>query len=582
VSQINWDSLISKLLNQWGTPGLAVTILDENEIIYSKGFGHRNLEKDLMMTKDTMHIIASCSKSFTSTAIAMLIDEGKLEWNTPIREYLPKFKMKDPVASRQVTITDMLSHRTGLPRHDMVWVDNLFTYDQILERLPHLEVTADIRKNLQYCNLMFIAASIVVEELTGMKFNDFISKRIFKPLEMSNSNFSVNKMRKTENFATPYTIDYQAKEFKLIECEYVVYDTLTGAGSINASTHDVGKWLRFHLNNGRAGKKQLVSPENLRVTYTPGLDATGCPESMKTQLSRYYPEQDWFSMDAWALGWMNQIYRGNKMISHGGALDGSRSLMIFHPHKGIGVNVIVNQSDTFLASATSYTIIDRLLGLDPVDWRDVFEPLESNLHIIIRESKEHSKKLRRENTAPTHDLQEYVGKYHHPGYGVFETFLKDGSLIIKHGTAEYPLVHYHYNTFQYIIARWEFRELLTFQTDSYGDISGVTMKIDEVLPPILFTRYPDDELTETEFFKKLVGTYELAGQVVEIALKGEKILRYIPTGETGIEIQPVRNMRFRSKEPGLFSITFNCDKFGNVNEFLFISHGQVVPAKRTG
>jgi CubicO group peptidase (beta-lactamase class C family) len=488
--------------------------------------------------------------------------------------------MKDPVASRQVTITDMLSHRTGLPRHDMVWVDNLFTYDQILERLPHLEFTADIRKSLQYCNLTFIAAAIVVEELSGMKFNDFVSKRIFKPLGMSNSNFSVDTMRKSVNFATPYTIDYQAKEFKLEECEYVVYDTLTGAGSINASTHDVGKWLQFHLNDGSVGKSKLVSPENLKVTYTPGLDATGRPESIKTTLSRYYPEQNWFSMDAWALGWMNQIYRGNKIISHGGLLDGSRSLMIFHPHKGIGVNVIVNQSDIFLTSAASFTIMDRLLGLKPVNWRDVFEPLESNFHTVIRENEKHSKKLRREKTIPTHDLVEYVGKYHHPGYRVLETYLKDSSLVIKHGTAEYPLEHYHYNTFQYIIARWEFRELLTFQTDSYGDISGLTIKIEEALPPIFFNRLPEDEMTKTEFLKKLVGTYQLAGQVVIIALKGDSILRFIPTGEPSSELQPVRDLRFRSKVPGLFSITFSRDKSGNINEFLFVSHGQVVPAKR--
>ena len=575
-----WESLISGMLKNWGAPGLAVTILDENKVIYSDGIGYRNLEKNLEMTKNTMHPIASCSKSFTSTAIAMLVDEGKLNWSTPVAEYLPQFKMKDPIASRLVTITDLLSHRTGLPRHDMVWVDSLFKYDQILERLPYLDSTMDIRKGLQYCNLAFIVAAVIVEELSGKRFADFISKRIFSPLGMNNSNFSVDAMRETEDYATPYTIDYKANEFKLIECEYVVYDSVTGAGSINASTSDVGKWLRFHLNNGKSGTKQLVSPENLRMTYTPGLDATGCPESMKTILSRIYPEQTWFNMDSWALGWMNQIYRGHKIISHGGILDGSRSLMIFDPVSGFGVNVIVNQSDTFVASAVSYAILDRLLGLDPVNWREIFEPIEENLHTVIRDSGKHSQLLRKKNTSPNHNLQDYVGKYYHPGNGLLETILTDGTLRVKHGTAEYPLEHYHYDTFQYVINRWEFRELLTFHTDVYGDISGVTIKLEEKLPPIMFKRLPDESMLSPKFLEKLTGRYLLAGQIVEISLNDNNSLRFTPTGQVSTQLEAVKDTRFKSKGSDIFTVTFRGDEFGKFNEFIFVSFGEVILAKR--
>lgn len=580
INSGDWESLISSMLKQWGAPGLAVTILNENEIIYSEGFGYRNIKRNLQMTRDTMHIIASCSKSFTSTTIAMLVDEGKLDWNTPIVEYLPHFRLKDPVTSRLVTIADMLSHRTGLPRHDMIWVDNVVKYSEILERLPHLDLTADIRKQLQYCNLTFIAASMVVEELSGLKFNDFITRRIFKPLGMSRSNFSVDKMRKDNDHATPYTIDYQTDRSELIECEHVVYDSLTGAGSINASTNDVGKWLRFHLNKGEVGGKRLVSLENLWITYMPGLDASGCPESMKTILSKYIPDQNWFSMDAWALGWMNQIYRGNKIISHGGILDGSRSLMIFDSVKGIGVNVIVNQSDTFLTPAISYSILDRLLGLDPVDWRGVFEPIEKHLHTVIRETGENSRLLRKDNTSPQHSLQNYVGKYHHPGYGVLEIIQGDGMLRLKHGTAEYPLEHYHFETFQYKITRWEFRELLTFQTDPYGDISGLAIKIEELLPPIQFKRLPDERMFSTEFLKELVGFYKLAGQAVEISMKEDNTLRFAPSGQKSTQLEPVKGLRFKSKDSDFFTVTFKANESGEVNEFLFVSYGQVIPAKR--
>jgi CubicO group peptidase (beta-lactamase class C family) len=505
----------------------------------------------------------------------MLVDEGKIEWNTPVQEFIPRFRLKDPVASSHVTIVDMLSHRTGLPRHDLVWIDDEFTYDQILDRLPHLDPSADIRLKFQYCNLMYLAASVIIEELSGISYNDFITKRIFKPLGMRNSNFSVTDMLRAPNYSIPYKIDYQKEEFAIVECEFVVNDAVTGAGCINASIDDMGKWLAFHLNNGKAGNKQLVSSENLRMTHNPAIII-----SAQGLLSMQIPDQEWFRMETMALGWGESMYRGYRWATHSGGIDGSSSRMAFLPDENTGVMAIVNQSYSYLQLAAMYHLVDRILGLDPVDWNAVLKPIEDHQTKAIKETGEQSQELRKTNTQPVHDLQEYVGRYHHPGYGKFDFFLEDGEIKAKYGTINYPLTHYHFDTFQFEVTRFDFKELLTFQTDSNGDVIGFTIKVDDTLPPILFKRLPDEHLRDKKFLRTLIGKYDVAGQILEIILKGDDVIMAVPSGQPAIELEAVRGMRFKTKDSGLFSITFKKDESGKISEFIYSEMGNVIPAKR--
>lgn len=562
-------------LESWRAPGVAVVALKDDEIIYSKGFGYRNIEKKLPMTKDTIHSIGSCTKSFTSTAIAMLVDEGKLEWNTPIQEFIPRFKLKDSVASSQVTIVDMLSHRTGLPRHDFVWLNDEFTYDQVLDRLPHLDLSADIRTKLQYCNLMYLAASVIIEQLSGMSYNNFIAKRIFKPIGMKNSNFSVTDLLRTPNYATPYKIDYQKDEFDLIECTFVVNDSASGAGCINASIDDMGKWLRFHLNNGKVGNRQLLSPENLRMTHDPVII-----ESAQGALSMYIPEQKLFRMNTYALGWMGVMYRGYRMVTHSGSIDGSTSRMAFLPDENIGVMSIVNQFETYLQSVIMYYLIDEILGEDSVDWNDLLKPIEDRQTKAMKESGFESQELRKTNTKPTLDLQEYAGAYYHPGYGAFNLHSVNGELKAKYGTVEYPLTHYHYDTFQFEVKRFDFKDLLTFHIDLTGEIDGFSIKLEDTVPPILFKRLPDEHMSDKRFLSTLPGKYDLMGQIIQISLRRDNSIAFVPSGQEAIDLEPVRDMRFKSKNSDLLSITFKKDASGQISEFVFVSGGLVISAKK--
>ncbi len=571
---VGLDEYLEDAMKKFDAPGLAVVALKDKDVVYSKGFGYRDVDKKLEMTPNTIHPIASCTKSFTSTAIAMLVDEGKLEWDTPIREFIPQFKMKDPVATNQVTIVDMLSHRTGLPRHDFVWVNDDFSYDQVFERLPHLDSSKAIRTTFQYCNLMYLATSVIIEELSGMSYNDFIAKRIFKPLGMKDSNFSITTLYQTSDYATPYKLDYKDENLGYIKCDYIVNDVATGAGCINASISDMGKWLKFHLNKGMVGKKQLVSADNLRRTH----DSVHII-SMRHGLDWWVPDQRWFRLDTYALGWGGVMYRGHRVVRHGGGIDGSISLMGFLPEDDIGVMAIVNKSDCGITGAAYNHIFDRFLGLEPVDWIEIYKNIDAQTIKGIQESGEKSQGIRITDTKPTRPTEEYIGRYRHPGYGIFEFYTQDEELHSKFGSVEYPLTHFHYDTFQYEIKRFDVKGLLTFRADDGGEIVEFSVKLEPLTPPITFTRLPDQYMRETEFLKSLIGKYEATGIVLEIAMKGEDTITFKFPSQQPTNLEPVRSMRFKTKD-GAYSIKFKKDESGRITEFLYIDSMQVVPAIR--
>ena len=568
------DEKFEASLKAFDAPGLAVVALKENEIIYSKGFGYRDVDKKLEMTPNTAHPIASCTKSFTSTAIAMLVDEGKLEWDTPIREFIPQFKMKDPVATERVTIVDMLSHRTGLPRHDFVWLNDDFSYREIFERLPHLDLSKDIRTNIQYCNLMYLAASVIIEELSGMSYNDFIVKKIFKPLKMKDSNLTIRTMRQMPNYATPYKIDYKDEKLGYIECDYIENDDAVGAGDIHASIEDMGKWLRFHLRKGKVGKKQVVSADNLRRTHDSVIIT-----SMTMGLDAFVPNQPWFRMDSFALGWAGVMYRGNRVVRHGGGIDGSTSLMGFVPDEGVGVMAIANKSECGITGDVLYHLFDKLLGLEPVDWNGIYTRIDAEVIKSIQESPEKSQGIRIADTKPSRQISEYVGRFTHPGYGEVEFYLQSEELFLKAGSVDYPMTHFHYDTFQFDIKRFDVKGMLTFLADSSGEIVKFSTKLEQLTPPIVFTRLPDKHMREKEFLEVLIGKYEAMGMFLEIAFKGDDSLTLIIPGQQSVELEPVRDMKFSAKD-GSFSLKFKKDKSGTVSEFLYIDSMQVIPAKR--
>ncbi|MFW9976398.1 MAG: serine hydrolase [Candidatus Thorarchaeota archaeon] len=569
-----FDSELEKMRTHWNTPGITCIVVKDGDIVYSGAVGLRDIEKKLPMTTKTLQPIGSTSKAFTSTAVSMLVDDGKLEWDKPLHEQFRKFVLKDPVASSRVSLIDMLSHRTGLPRHDFVWVNDEFTYSKIFDNLPHLEPSKEIRTTFQYCNLMYIAAAALVEEISGVNYREFVKNRIFDPLKM-NAVMSVKQMIASDDYAMGY-YDVAGKRTateydNLYEAQYTA---ATGAGSINSSIDDMGNWLKFHLSKGMVNGNQLVSPRNLTRTHQSVI--MGGYDS----LNQWLPDQKWIKQPAYALGWQTDVYRGYSRVRHGGHTDGSSTEMCFLPEEGIGVGAIVNEQANPLANAVVNILIDRLLKLEEVDWSNLLKPSFDAFKKVAHGSSVHEESLKIKETKTTFNLDKYQGKYHHPGYGVLNISLNEGQLKMAFGSEIFPLKHYHYDTFQFLWELFDVRELLTFHFNSYGEIDSLTIRIEPEVQPIRFARLPDDHLTNPEFLKKIIGKYEFYGRTVEMTIKNENILVFNMPGANPTDLIPISGMRFRPKDSTRMSIIFQADDNGEITGFLYAQVGAVILGTR--
>src|SRR4051794_22317400 len=228
---------------KWHVPGAAVAVIYKGEVILSKGYGLRDVAKSLPVTPETLFAIGSCTKAFTSFDIALLVEEDKLNWDTPIREYLPDFRMFDPVASEQMTARDLTSHRGGLPRHDFLWYGSSFSREELYHRLRYLKPNKPFRSGYDYQNLMFMLAGYLVGKVAGTSWEAFTQQRILDRLGMSDTNFSVSVSETAANASLPY--EFQDDTIKLIPFRNI--DNVAPAGSINSTLVDMLKWLRLHM-----------------------------------------------------------------------------------------------------------------------------------------------------------------------------------------------------------------------------------------------------------------------------------------------------------------------------------------------
>ncbi|MGQ9471397.1 MAG: serine hydrolase domain-containing protein [Candidatus Aminicenantales bacterium] len=236
-------------MKQWEVPGMGVGAVKNGQVILAEGFGYRNLAQKLPVTPNTLFAIGSATKAFTTMGLGLLVEEGKIEWDKPVRQYLPEFKLRDEIATERLTVRDFVCHRSGLPRHEALWYGSSFSRKDIVKRLRYLNFSADIRSTFQYNNLMFLTAGYLIEKLTNSSWEEFTRQRIFEPLGMKSSNFSVTDTQKTDDYALPYVL----KDKAVIEVPFRNVDTIGPAGSINSNVIDMLKWVRFHLDKGKVG-----------------------------------------------------------------------------------------------------------------------------------------------------------------------------------------------------------------------------------------------------------------------------------------------------------------------------------------
>lgn len=539
-----FDDQMRQALEDFQLPGLAVALVAGGEIVYAEGFGFRDVEGEKPMTPDTLFAVGSSTKAMTATLLGMLVDEGRLEWDEPVQTYLPTFRLSDPVVSRRVTPVDLVTHRTGLPRHDLLWYnENEASREELIARLPYLELSADLREKWQYNNLMFMTAGYLAGQRAGTTWEDMMRERLFEPLGMDRSNFRVTDSEQDPDHALPY----RENDGELERIPFRRLDLIGPAGAVNSSVKEMARWVRFNLDGGRVGDRGLIEPATLAKIHAPQMP-TGAT-----------PEQAQISETLYGMGWFVNTYRGHRMISHGGGIDGFVTSVLFLPDDGVGC-VSFNNRGAGISELVCRTAVDRLLDLDPIDWLGDASRARAKGLELEEDAEEKKQATRVEGTSPSHDLGAYPGRYVHPGYGEMEFVpAEGGDLAVRFNGIEAPVEHWHYDVWSGAETdgdkTFENQKFL-FRTNVDGLIAEVETRLEPTVDPIVFQRQPDARLSDPDYLQHLTGRYGTpTGAVVTISLAGDTLHLSIP-GQPTFTLEPQLSGRFVLAEYRQVSVEF--------------------------
>lgn len=562
-----FDDVVRTMMQEWKVQGLGIALVKDGEIVLLKGYGKRNVADDLDVTPDTLFAIGSCTKAFTTAALGILVDEGKLDWDTPVKHYIPSFRLQDDFATERMTPRDLVCHRSGLPRHDTVWYGSTRSRKELFDRLQYLEPSKDFRTFWQYQNLMYMTAGYLIEVVSGQTWEAFVQQRILTPLGMERSNYSVVASQQTSDFSLPYKEEkdeVQRIDFYNDEA----FASVAPAGAINSSVAEMSKWLLMHMNKGKVGETQIVSEAQLLQMHAP---------QMVIPDPRKYTE---LSTPSYGLGWFIHSYRGHLFIEHGGNIDGFSALTAFFPDDKIGMVILSNMEATPVPVILCYTLADRFLGLEPVDWHGRIKQEYDEMKAAIEKGKEKSGMDRVADTQPSHALDAYTGDYEHPAYDTLTIEREDDHLKTTLNSLSVVLAHYHYDIFEAHVEKFDLHMKVAFSTNVKGDIDTVSMPLEPAVKEIVFKRIASKQMSEKAFLEQFVGTYEVSGVNLFISLKGDNTLFIVAPGQPEYELVPYKGTIFQLKGLSGFGVEFIVDAQGKVTEALLTQPYGVVTAKK--
>ncbi|MDM5188458.1 serine hydrolase [Bacillus sp. DX4.1] len=472
-----FQTTIEKMMEDLHVPGAAVAIIKDGKVIVSEGFGYRNLEKKELVTPQTRFAIGSATKAFGTLSLSLLAQQKKFDWDTPVQSYIPSFSLSDVFASSQITARDLASHRSGVNRHDALWYNSSLTRKELVEKIKHLPLDAPFRTAFLYNNLMYATISYIVENITNQTWEQYAKEHILEPLQMEQTNFSVTDSQNTNDYALPYV----ENDGKIKEVPFRNLDTVGAAGCINSTIEDMANWVLFHLNQGKNGEHELLSPELLQQMYTPH-------NTIPDQPLLSTPESP---LNSYGLGWFISAYRGYKVIHHSGGIDGFSAFVSFIPKENIGLVILTNSGTTLLPSYLANQIYDELLGLETIDWhkraledtakmKEMMKGITQSLPEQIKETK------------PSHSLEDYTGTFQHPAYGTLEVYKQNDNLHLRFESFDVVMNHYHYDMFS---TTWnafqnEPKVMLAYEMSTDGSLEKVQLHLPVMLStqPLTFTK----------------------------------------------------------------------------------------------
>lgn len=473
------DTIITRIIDDWNVPGCAVTIVEKNKIIYKRGFGYKDLKTKNKVDENTVFPIASCTKSFTASLIGILANEGKIDINKPANNYLSILRFSDPFLTINVTPRDMMTHITGVPRHDISWYgfENA-SRDSLVQLIQFFQKSEGLREEFQYNNYMYTALGAMAEHVEkGKSWEEQIKDRFFIPLGMKSSSTSFSELQKTNNKAHPHEVTF---DMHPIEIPFQSQANMGPCGSINSTANDIANWLITLLNGGEYENKVIIPSEFYKQSTTPQWRSKNITSGKINYLG-------------YGFGWNIAIYQGHFSVYHGGSGDGFGSMVVFLPNDSIGMAIFINSRESPVPMIIANYITDKLLDLPYTNWN------KNQLNDFINQQKQYEIDFYSKGPSefpPSHKFEDYCGEYYNPGYGSINIFQEGDSLAGRYGSLNVWLKHYNYDAFRVILYRSRhtlgiidvWNRPAVFIQNTKGEISNLAILLERQVDPIIFKK----------------------------------------------------------------------------------------------
>ncbi len=561
------DTAFARVLKDRKAAGFAIAVVEKDKVIYSKGFGYKDWETKTPVTDNTLFAIGSCTKAFTASLIGLLNKDGKVELDKPVRTYLPALTFYNNDMNNNVTLRDMMCHRTGVSRYDYSWY--FFpsrSRDTLMQRLQYMEPSEPLRQKWQYNNFMFMLQGLVVEKLIGKSWEDNIREKLFQPLAMNNSNVSLAEWIKNKDIAVGYNVKHDSI---INKTDYYDISGMAPAGSINSSVSDMAKWLMLWINGGKYQGKEILPSQFVTeaISSQMVIDA-GLPLKDRADMH----------MANYGFGWFLSSYRGHYRVEHGGNIDGFSASTCFFPSDSIGIVVLCNQNGSQVPGTIRNLIADRMLGLTYRDWETTLYSADTAGNAKAKEAMKTVTSNRKTGTKTSHPLNDYTGVFTSAGKESFELQLKSDSLFMLTPNNKLWLRHYHYDVFD-LLDKDDMQEndtnntgsiKIMFRMDESGNITSATIPLEGPVKPIVFTKGAKAKVVSKDSLQKYTGDYMLSGTTVKVYIKGENTLYVFVPGQPEYELVPTDKDKFNLKIISGYSVQFTSNTKGEVTEMMFI------------
>ena len=472
------NQIIEKLREDFNVPSIMVSVYKDGETVFCGG-GLADVENNYEATPDTIYAIASVSKAFIATALCILVDDGKLSLDDTVKKHLPNFEMSTEYITNNLTIRDALGHRSGLPRHDLTWLNNSeMTLGEIIDSLKFLPLAFPHRARMHYQNHMFALSSFIVEKVTGEPWQKFVKERILDPIGMTSSYTGAKEYRDKglKTMSQPY--NYADGKFEKLPFNFL--DNMGCAGCMSSTVRDLDKWARLNLGKGEFEGKRIFSEEMAKNLHNPQMIIKA-----KEMTSYEFDEVDFTS---YGQGWFIESYRGHKLVHHGGTIDGYKTLVGFLPNDGVAFSVLTNVNANQTPAAIGYYICDLALGLSEIDWGSRFQDIAKTNKTNAQKTLESFKEKAANAQPPSHKPEEYVGTYRHGGYGTMTVAFDGKELTMNVAGSDLTLVSTGYDSFYVEFAKYSACAPVKFDYDIDGKICKMFAQLDPMCAMIEFKK----------------------------------------------------------------------------------------------